>query len=206
MKKIVLSLVFAFILFQAPSFAEEFFGIGAELAQDAYNKKIIVSGLIENKPAVKSGIKLGDEIIAVDGKRITKEPVFDVVSKIRGNGEEEVKIRIKRNFFIRKTITMKRELVSSNCNCKPYIDYWMQIAQDGFVNLKSFDKKVLKKFSKKYALQLNYWFKRQQSFEIGYNACMNYSFGNREVCLIHLLDRESAKTNTDKTLYKFLKD
>ena len=212
MRKLFLLLFTAVIFFMTPSFAEEFFGIGAELAQDTYNKKIIVVGLIENKPAQKSGIKVGDEIIAVNNEKITKLPLCEVISKIRGNEASEVKLRIKRNFFIRKTYTLVREqVIVDDCVCtKPYINEWMQIVEPDFVGSKAIAEDALKKFSRKYrnstALKLSYWQKRQQMFERAYSACMNYSKNNQELCLIHLIDRESAKTNTDKLLYKFLQN
>lgn len=208
MKKLML-LFLSVALFQFPVIAEEFFGIGAELAQDTYNKKIIVVGLINNKPAMKAGIEPGDEIIAVDDEKITKKSICEVVSKIRGNNGSAVKIRIKKNFFIRKTYTLQREQVVLNCcQTAPYIAQWRQIADPEYINSKPIQKEALKKFSRKYqkttALKIIYWQKRRQMFEQNYNACMKYSKNNQELCVIHLLDRESAKTNTDKMLYKFL--
>ena len=211
MKKLILKLFAIAILFQIPVMADEFFGIGAELMQDQFNNKIIVTGLIDNKPAVKSGVKLGDEIIAVDNEKVTKKSLCETISKIRGVRGTAVKLRIKRNFFVRKTITIQRELVIVNSCANPsYIAQWVQIAGPGFINIKTIDKKILKKFSRKFrkiiAPQREYWQKRQQIFEQGYNACMNYSADNKELCIIHLIDRESAKTNTDKMLYKFLQN
>ncbi len=45
----------------------EFAGIGVYLLQEE-NQNPIVAGVIENTPAEKAGIKVGDSIISVDGK------------------------------------------------------------------------------------------------------------------------------------------
>ena len=193
--------------------AEEFFGIGAELSQDTFNKKIIIVDIINGTPAQKSGLEVGDEIIKVDGKKIKKLCICEVISMIRGEENTTVKLVIKKNFFKRKTVELTREKIyTQDAMVNPLFDSnWMQIATPCFQRPKWFLPEISKKFSKKYQktviAQNNYWFKRKQTFEIGFNSCMSYSNkNNQETCLIHLLDRESAVTNTDKALYKFLRN
>jgi len=104
-KILFLAMFFVFALLQfSPAKAEEFFGIGAELAQDTFSKKVIVVNVMDNKPAQRLGVKAGDEIIAVDNEKVKKLTLCDVISKIRGPENSAVKIRIKKNFFVRKTI------------------------------------------------------------------------------------------------------
>jgi len=191
---------------------EEFYGIGAELAQDNFNKKVIIVGIINNTPAQKEGLAIGDEITAIDGKKVRKLNLCEVVSMIRGQENTKVKLRIKKNFFIRKTVELTREKITvDNYHHELFDAHWAQIATPCFINARLFPNEAVKKFSKKHkntVIALNeYWFKRKQTFQIGFNSCMNYSNKeNQELCLIHLLDREAEKTNTDKNLYKFLKD
>jgi len=212
-KILFLAMFFVFALLQfSPAKAEEFFGIGAELAQDTFSKKVIVVNVMDNKPAQRLGVKAGDEIIAVDNEKVKKLTLCDVISKIRGPENSAVKIRIKKNFFVRKTIEITRERIefNNNCPCEALNLQWAQVADLEYMYPRIMPDEIVKKFSNKYrntvVLRNKYWLKRKQSFERNYNACMNYSKNNQELCLIHLIDRENATTNTDKTIYKFLQD
>ena len=55
------------------------------------NEKTFISGIIEGTPAARSGLKVGDEVIAVDGKPY--QPIQSFVDK----AEQEVKVSIQES-------------------------------------------------------------------------------------------------------------
>lgn len=84
-------------------FDGEFEGIGAYIGLNK-EKKIMIVSPIKNSPADKAGIKAGDLIKAVDDVDMTSATLEEVVSKIKGPEDSEVKITVIRNG---KTIDIK---------------------------------------------------------------------------------------------------
>jgi len=72
-----------------------FEGIGAILSGGG-SREVIVENPLEDKPAVKAGVRAGDVILAVDDKK-TKGVLLDkVVKRIKGKKGTTVKLTIKR--------------------------------------------------------------------------------------------------------------
>jgi len=72
----------------------QFDGIGAVLSTK--NQQTEIVELIEDSPAAKSGLKVGDVILAVDDKSTEGLVLDDVVSKIRGPKDTTVSLLIQR--------------------------------------------------------------------------------------------------------------
>lgn len=74
-----------------------FFGIGAEVSY----KKDVLGGVIElnpmdGSPAQKAGLKSGDFIVEVDGKKVSEIDLFQGVDLIKGPKGTKVKLKIAR--------------------------------------------------------------------------------------------------------------
>ncbi len=112
---------------QASTFFDQinnsFSGIGAELGKDKDNNIIIVSP-ISGYPAAKAGLKAQDIITAIDGKSTAGLSIDEAVTKIRGEKDTEVKLRVVRGkaetlsfTIVRQTITIesvKTEMLDNN--------------------------------------------------------------------------------------------
>ena len=61
--KLLLPVLLILLFFTMPVRAESFYGIGAELFKDPFNKKTIITSILPNSPAEKSGIIAGFEIV-----------------------------------------------------------------------------------------------------------------------------------------------
>ena len=59
-------------------------GIGIRMQLNEKTKRLTVIEAIENSPALKAGLKSGDEILAIDGKSTLKMTVEDASKLIRG--------------------------------------------------------------------------------------------------------------------------
>ncbi|MBR2068655.1 MAG: PDZ domain-containing protein [Candidatus Gastranaerophilales bacterium] len=209
---LVAFLVFALFSQNAMAEVEEYFGIGAELTKDTYSKKLIVTGVFDNSPAKEANLAVGSEITRIDGQSVRKMPLCEITAKIRGDENTVVKLTIKKNFFKREIFELTRKKITLDIYRHKLFDpHWAQIAPPCYQDVKLMPEEAVKKFSRKYKKNVlavqEYWYKRKEVFKTGYNMCVNYSSkNNQELCLIHLMDREYAKTNTDKTLYKLLRD
>ncbi|MCS7028679.1 MAG: S41 family peptidase [Bacteroidia bacterium] len=81
-------------------------GIGAVIGQR--DKKIIITEPYENSPSHKNDIRVGDEILEVNGKSTEGLKTEEVRNMLRGQAGTEVTIKLKRNGQI-LTKTFKRE-------------------------------------------------------------------------------------------------
>src|SRR5688572_18375026 len=69
-------------------------GIGALIG--IVNKKTVVTQPYKDFPAYRSGIKVGDEIIAIDGKNVQGKSTSEVSTLLKGQPKTEVELKIKR--------------------------------------------------------------------------------------------------------------
>ncbi len=71
-------------------------GIGIRMELNEKTKRLTVVEAIENSPALKAGIKAGDEILAIDGKPTLKMKVDDASKLIRGKAGTPITLRLGR--------------------------------------------------------------------------------------------------------------
>ena len=75
----------------------ELTGIGIRLQQDEATKQLRVVNAIENSPALKAGIKSGDQIVAINGKSTAGLDVESASNQIRGRAGTTVTLRLRRS-------------------------------------------------------------------------------------------------------------
>lgn len=69
-------------------------GIGALIG--VVNNRTVITHPYRNFPAFKSGIKVGDEIVCVDGKIVTGKNTSAVSQLLKGQPKTEVELKVKR--------------------------------------------------------------------------------------------------------------
>ncbi len=74
----------------------EFCGIGAGIMYNSDKNKAVISYLMDNSPAEKSGILPLDEIVSVNGEDVTDMDLDTIVSKVRGPKDTTVEIVVYR--------------------------------------------------------------------------------------------------------------
>ncbi|UYN97393.1 MAG: PDZ domain-containing protein [Enhydrobacter sp.] len=80
-------------------------GITVERTDD---KKTMIRAVQEESPAAKAGIKVGDQIVAVDSESMIDRSLSDVVHKLRGNVGDPVSLTVQRAGEGRLTIDLNR--------------------------------------------------------------------------------------------------
>lgn len=108
-------------------------GIGALIG--VVNKKIVITHPYKNFPAHKGGLKVGDEIVEVDGKPIQDKSTSEISTLLKGQPKTEVVLKIRR--YGKKddlTVTLKREKININ-----NLGYTGMInAETGYIQLTDF--------------------------------------------------------------------
>ncbi len=69
-------------------------GIGALIG--IVQTKVLITHPYRNFPAFKSGIKVGDEVISVDGKSVKGKSTSDISAMLKGQPKTKVELKIKR--------------------------------------------------------------------------------------------------------------
>ncbi len=71
-------------------------GIGIRMEVNEKTKRLTVVEAIENSPALKAGVKPGDQILAIDGKATQSMKVDDASKLIRGKAGSPITLRLGR--------------------------------------------------------------------------------------------------------------
>lgn len=72
----------------------QYAGIGALIG--IVNKKIVVTNPYEGFPAHKAGVKVGDEIISIDGKNVQGKATSETSALLKGKPKTEVELVVRR--------------------------------------------------------------------------------------------------------------
>ncbi|MEO8473337.1 MAG: S41 family peptidase [Chryseolinea sp.] len=108
-------------------------GIGALIG--VINKKVVITHPYRGFPAFRAGLKVGDELISVDGKNVQGKTTSEISSLLKGQPRSEVELKIKR-FGQRDNavVKIKREKITlSNLGYADMIDQ-----QTGYIKLDDF--------------------------------------------------------------------
>lgn len=73
----------------------EFEGIGA-FVDVAESGKLMIVDTFKDSPAEEAGLEPGDRVIAVDGKSIVGDPLYEAIGKIRGPADSQVTLTVER--------------------------------------------------------------------------------------------------------------
>ena len=119
-----------------------FYGIGA-LIKENLDGEVYISGVYEDSPAEKSGLKAGDVIIAVNGEDVKGLDRYEVAEKMRGEKGTEV------------TVTVYRESTGETLDCsavrdklkKIDVEYRMLTDDIGYIWIKDFDDVAIDQFT-----------------------------------------------------------
>jgi carboxyl-terminal processing protease len=90
---------------------EKYQGIGA--AAFALDGKVYLADLMEGGAAVNAGLHAGDEIVSINGEKVTGKTEQEVMAMLRGTGGTPVKIAVNRNGSNKaETVTVERSEVN----------------------------------------------------------------------------------------------
>lgn len=111
----------------------QYAGVGALIG--IVNKKTVVTNPYVGFPAERGGIKVGDEIISVDGKNAVGKTTSEISTMLKGNPKTEVEIEVKR---AGKKDNLKFKLVREKIKIANITYFGMVDKQTGYIRLDEF--------------------------------------------------------------------
>lgn len=111
----------------------EYGGIGCAISKR--NSKIIISQIFEDSPAFKSNLRVGDEIISIDGVILKDKDISKVSDLLKGSANSYLEIVVKR-FAVEKAMNIKIVRETIHFSCLPY--YGMIGDKVGYIFLDKF--------------------------------------------------------------------
>ncbi len=89
----------------------QYAGIGALIG--IINNKTVITHPYRDFPAFKAGLRVGDELVAVDGKLVNGKETGEVSSLLKGQPKTEVEVKVKRHGSKQDLVfKIKREKIS----------------------------------------------------------------------------------------------
>jgi carboxyl-terminal processing protease len=101
----------------------EIAGVGISMKFDAEAGTAIVIGLVPGSVAEKDGVKVGDQIVSVNGKTYKGKQFRDIVYDIRGSVGEKVKMKLLRGDSLIKVQVQVVDEASLNTSAGKKIGY-----------------------------------------------------------------------------------
>lgn len=111
----------------------QYAGVGALIG--IVNKKTVVTNPYVGFPAERGGIKVGDEIISVDGKNAVGKTTSEISAMLKGNPKTEVELEVKR---AGKKDNLKFKLVREKIKIANITYFGMVDKQTGYIRLDEF--------------------------------------------------------------------
>ncbi len=109
----------------------QYVGIGITIA--TLNGKFFITSVATGHPAAKAGVKVGDHIIAINNKEITKLSSDEVKTLIKGATGTSMTLKLERQGVKPLMLTLVREEVRVNT-----VSYSRLIDGVGYIEMKSF--------------------------------------------------------------------
>jgi len=111
----------------------EYGGIGALIS--IRDEKVLVTGLYEDSPAVEVGLKVGDEILEISGKKMGKLNMEEIGNLLKGSANTTLSMKVKRyNSSDIKTYNLSRKDIKIK-----NVPYFSMLDQEiGYIKLTGF--------------------------------------------------------------------
>lgn len=88
----------------------QYAGIGALIS--VINDKTVITHPYKNFPAHTAGVRVGDEIIAINGKNMKGKPTQEITTYLKGQAKTEVELKVRRAGAGDLTFKIKREKIT----------------------------------------------------------------------------------------------
>jgi len=111
----------------------QYAGVGALIG--VVNKKTVITNPYIGFPAERGGIRVGDEIISVDGKNVQGKSTSEVSSHLKGKPNTEVQVEVKRSG---QKENLKFKLVREKIKISNITYYGMIDAETAYIKLDEF--------------------------------------------------------------------
>jgi carboxyl-terminal processing protease len=111
----------------------QYAGVGALIG--VVNKKTVITNPYVGFPAQRAGVRVGDEIVGVDGKNVIGKSTSEISTLLKGNPKTDVELEVKRSG---KKETLKFKLVREKIKISNITYYGLIDESTGYIKLDEF--------------------------------------------------------------------
>lgn len=115
-------------------------GIGIAVGQDSDTNQIFVTSVFSKGPAQEAGVRVGDEIISIDGKKIADNDLDTVVSWVKGEKGSSLTMTVKR-----KEKTLKMDMIRNEVEIDTVYSKMLE-DKIGYIQISEFDEITMTQF------------------------------------------------------------
>jgi predicted metalloprotease with PDZ domain len=92
-------------------YPEQFEGLGVELGQR--EDRFLIIDTLSQGPAEQAGLRIGDQILAINGTKVDNWRLVDLVERLRGHANSKIALTVLRNkrklyFVIKRQAMIKK--------------------------------------------------------------------------------------------------
>ncbi len=84
-------------------------GVGMQFKRE--DGKLVITGVVDNSPAAAAGIRVGDQLLLVDGRSTDRLSIQSVSQLVRGNEGTQVTLTLQRNDGSQETLIVTRAVI-----------------------------------------------------------------------------------------------
>lgn len=180
--------------------------VGFELYKDGYNRKVFIGDILPGSPAQKAGLRIGDEILRVNDKKVKKLSADEIFSIINSSYTTTLQIKDINKKKKEVNLVKNKLCITTIVPDEVFNSYWQQVYNGG-TDLEFMSNQVAKLASikrlhrkTKWEVQsmqtyLDYWLPKKRIFDSAYKACTISADTQDEFhsCMQKLVTRELAK-------------
>lgn len=173
--------------------------------------KIYITEIIPNTSAEKQGLKIGDEILKLNGMKIRKISHDEFSNYL--DGVSTINLEVKTVTGQKKYITLNKTLIYKKQIVEPFFDtYWGQICpynleevEENLTPIWRMSRNLTETAKNEYTIiqnEFNWWLNKRNQFRNGFNLCLANNYNKQDVnsCLGQLVNRTLTTISQEQNL------
>lgn len=180
---------------------------------EVYNQsKIFVTDIKSDSPALRSGLRVGDEILKINGTRAVRFKDYDDFDNYLNNNQS-ISLDVRTANGDKKSINISKAQICTIYTKEPFFEsYWGQVCtyeldriSEWTLSVERVRNRLTPQFKSGFDSmqnELNGWLNKRTQFKNGFNLCLVNSYNKQDVnnCLGQLVNRTLTTISQEQNI------